>query len=960
VLRHDGAVIEPSRPLFRILGPLEVWDGREWSQISAPKWRSLLASLLLRPGEPVSTGQLIAEIWGDNPPARAPNLVSGYVLRLRRLLGDNGTRMVTRAPGYQIVVHPGDLDAERFARLAADGRRALADGEAERAAALLAQALDCWRGAALADVPPSPLATAEADRLEEARLAAVAVRAEAELACGRRAPLVPELRRLLADHPLREELWALLVRALSGAGRQAEALEAYARAREVIADELGVDPGAELQRLYQDILNADVTTTQSSHAAPAAAPVPAPAALAPPPPAPPPAQLPADIPDFTGRAAQVDAVCQILSGGDAEGSPGVVPVVLVAGAGGLGKTALAVHAAHRLAGQFPDGQLYASLHGVTDPANPADVLARFLRDLGMEGAHIPVGEEERAARYRTRLAGRRVLIVLDDARDAAQVRPLLPGSATCAVLITARGRLPELAGARLIDLAVLSRAEARSLFSRVADERRASAQPAATEQVLAACAGLPLAIRIAGARLAARGGWSVRTLASRLSDERRRLDELRAGNLAVRASFEVSYASLPRSSRPGGIDPARAFRLLGVWTGPSLSLPAASALLGQPSEDVADALEVLVDAHLLDSPAPDAYQFHDLLRVYAADRARAQESEQTCRAATARVLTWYTHSAEAAARIISPHHARVPLDPPPPQVRPMDFDSLDEALAWCEEERTGLVAASRLAAEWDLRDLGWKLPAAAMSFFYRRSHWADWVTTHDIGLASTRAAGNRLAEAWMLNNLGMAYGVQHSEESVRCFQQALKLCREIGDSRGETRAANNVANAYLELGRFGQALVAAQESLPVQRQAGNRYGEGIAFGILGRACCELGRFADAVEYLVQALAVVRDLGDQGTEADSLADLGEAYLGLDRVDDAVDCLRDSLSIRRHIGDRFGQGSSLRRLGHAYQISGEAGKARQVLAEAIVLFEEIGDHAEAAQTRAIMAKITEETE
>jgi len=935
--------------LFRILGPLEVWNGREWSQISAPKWRSLLAALLLRPGQPVSTGHLVEEIWGGAPPARAANLVSGYVLRLRRLLGVNGSRLVTRAPGYQIVLHRDDLDAERFARLMADGRRALAEGEAERAATLLTEALGLWRGAALTDVPPSPMVTAETDRLEESRLAAVVVRAEAELACGRHGPLVPELRRLLADHPLREELWALLVRALSGASRQAEALETYARAREVIAAELGVDPGAQLQGLYQDILNADIAITESSHAGHAAEEVRA---------AHPPAQLPADIPDFTGRAAQVEALCQHLSGGDPEGSPGAVPVVLVAGAGGLGKTTLAVHAAHLLAGQFPDGQLYTSLHGATHPADPADVLARFLRDLGMDDSRIPVGEEERAAHYRTQLAGCRVLVVLDDARDAAQVGPLLPGSASCAVLVTARGRLPELPGAMVIDLAVLSLAEARGLFSRVADERRASAQPAATEEVLAACAGLPLAIRIAGARLAARGGWSVRTLAGRLSDERRRLDELRAGNLAVRASFEVSFASLPGPGRPGGVDPARAFRLLGVWAGPFLSLPAAAALLGQPPEEVAEALEVLVDASLLDSPEPDIYRFHDLLRVYAADRARAQESERARRAAAARVLTWYASTAEAAARIISPQHARVPLDPPLAQVRPLAFTSLDEALAWCEDERPGLVAATRLASEWGLNELGWKLPAAAMSFFYRRSHWADWVTTHETGLASARAAGDRRAEAWMLNNLGMAHGVQHREEAVTCFQQALELCRETGDSPGETRAANNVANAYFDLRRFGQALEAAQRSLAIQRQAGNIYGEGIALNILGCACRELRRFSGAAEYLEQALIIFRDLEDQHAEADTLADLGEAYLGLDRVSEAVGCLRDSLAIRRHIGDRRGQAATMRRLGHAYQVSGDAGKARQLLSEATALFAELGDQPEAAKTLAIMTKIAEE--
>src|SRR5262249_21189187 len=346
-------------------------------------------------------------------------------------------------------------------------------------------------------------------------------------------------------------------------------------------------------------------------------------------PHPAPAQLPADIPDFTGRAGEIGELQRLLSGdGRARDSPGAVPVVLVIGSGGLGKTALAVHAAHLLADRFADGQLYANLHGTTDPVDPAEILARFLRGLGMDGARIPVEAEERAAQYRTRLAGKQVLIVLADARDAAQVRSLLPGTASCAVLITARRAMPELVESRLLDLDVLPAEEARALFGRVAGEARADAEPAATAQVLTACAGLPLAIRIAGARLAARGGWNVHTLAGRLSNERRRLDRLQAGNRPVRTSFEVSFGSLASAGGPGGVNPAHAFRLLGVWTGPSIALPAAVALLGQPDHAVEESLEVLVDAHLLDSPEPGVYRFHDLLRVYAADRARAQETDQ--------------------------------------------------------------------------------------------------------------------------------------------------------------------------------------------------------------------------------------------------------------------------------------------------------------------------------------------
>jgi tetratricopeptide (TPR) repeat protein len=547
-----------------------------------------------------------------------------------------------------------------------------------------------------------------------------------------------------------------------------------------------------------------------------------------------------------------------------------------------------------------------------------------------------------------------VLIVLDDARDAAQVRPLLPGSASCSVLVTARRAMPELVGSRLVDLDVLPPAEARALFGRVAGEQRAGAEPAATEKVLAACAGLPLAIRIAGARLAARGGWNVHALAGRLANERRRLDELRAGNLAVRASFEVSFASLGGATGPGGVDPARAFRLLGVWTGPFIALPAACALLGQEEQPVADALEVIVDAHLLDSPEADVYRFHDLLRVYAADRAQAQESGQDRHEAISRLLTWYLHTTEAAARIISPQHIRVPLEQPSGPVRPLELSSLDSSLAWCERERAGLVAATRLAAESGLHETTWKLAAAAMSFFYRSSHWADWVTTHEAGLVSARQVGDRQGEAWMLNNLGMAYGVQRMGESVACFEQALALFRELGDSRGEARAANNVANAYFDLRRFDQALAMAERALVVQRRAGRRFGEGIALGIIGGACRELGRHTEAIDHLQEALNISREFDDPHVEAASLSDLGDAYLGLNQTGDAVGCYTESLAIQRDIADRHGQATTLRRLALVSQRSGDAGRAVELLSEALRLCEEVGDHVEANEIRASLAE------
>ncbi len=944
-------MIEPSgaAALFRILGPVEVWTGQDWAKIGAGKQRSVLATLLLRPGEVVSTDALIDQVWPDKPPARAANLVSVYVHHLRRLIGDaEGLVLVTRAPGYQVVPGPGELDADRFAALVGEGRQALASGAPDRAVELLDEAVGLWRGRALADVPATPLVAAEADRLEESRIEALELRAEASLACGRPAEVVPVVRRLLADNPLQEKLWALLIRALYGAGRQAEALEVYEQARNRIADELGVDPGAELRQLYHQILNADDDQPGIPLAPADRGPVLAPAPV--------PAQLPADIPDFTGRSEQVDQLRELLTGAGGEDSPGAVRVVLVVGSGGLGKSALAVHAAHLLASQFPDGQLYANLLGATQPADPAEVLGRFLRDLGMDGHRIPLGEEERAAHFRTRLAGKQVLIVLDDARDAAQVIPLLPGSASCAVLVTTRNWLPELVGSAALDLEVLSPDEGRELFTRVVGAKRVAAEPAAADEVLAACVGLPLAIRIAGARLATRSAWSVRTLADRLADERRRLDELRVGNLAVRASFEVSFASLRREAADGA-GPAGAFRLLGLWTGPWIRLPAASALLGESEVATGDALDALVDAHLLESPEPDRYGFHDLLRVYAADRARTQETEQHRDDAVTRLLTWYLHTAEAAAAVISPQHTRVPLEPPDGAVRPLHFTTLEEAIAWCEMERAGLMAATRLAAASGLHEIAWKLPAAAMSFYYRRSHWGDWVAAHQTGLDSARAIGDRGAQAWMLNNLGMAYGVQHRPECVEFLEQALELYRAVGDLRGQARVEYNVANAWFDLGRYAEALEAAQRSVAIQQEIGNRYVEGLALGTVGCAYRELGQFGDAVAHFQRALAIFRDLGDLDSEADSLSDLGDTYLGMHQVDEAIACLQDSLAIRLSIEDRAGQAATLRRLGNAQRDAGDLRLARGFLAEALRLNEDLGDDAKVAEIRAALSEIAD---
>ena len=986
---------------FRMLGPLEVRSGDDWASIRAGKWRSLLACLLLKPGQIVPTETLIDELWGDNPPPTATNLVSIYVLRLRRAIDDaEGRVLVHRKPGYQLKIVDGDTDLHQFEALVADGRDALATGDAESAAALLAEAEGLWRGAFLADVPVSALVSTESERTLELRLAAAELRLGAELSCGRNAEAVPELRSLVAEHPLREGSWLLLMRALDGAGRHAEALDAYGQARTVISEELGVDPAPELQRLYGELLAADVPVTpppvrpvpesaapvirdatapdeaasgpaeddeaqdiltddvpgtiavgtfadvpgadaQAAHAAPSE-PVGAPLPQI--------AQLPADIGDFTGRELQVQHLCDMLTQQDAARGPGAVPIAVVAGAAGLGKTTLAVHAAHQVRGMFPDGQLYVDLSGASaDPAAPGEVLARFLRDVGVEGDKVPASDGERAALYRTRLTGRRVLILLDNAKDAAQVRPLLPGSASCAVLVTTRNRTADLVGMRFVDLNVLSDTEALELFTRIVDDDRPAAEPDATAEILLACAGLPLAIRICAARLAARGQWRIATMANRLRDEQRRLDELQIGDLEVRASFQVSYDSL-RAGRHR-VDPARVFRLLGLWQGRSISLPAATALVGESEGDVADALETLVDANLLESPAPDWYQFHDLLRVYATERAQAEEPDEAREEAITRLLQWYLGTAEVAADAISPRRYHVSYDtpeqifPPPPE----------DVFGWYDDERQNLIVATRQAAAAGSHEVAWRLPASLFPLFNRRNNWTDCVTTHRIALSSVRKAGNRRGEAWVLQNLGAALLRFAEAEGIGHLEDALGIRKELGDRDGEAVTAISLADAYYRLQGAERALEPSLRCLEVLREAGNDYL--LAMGLNNHAeyCLDLGRLDEAEECLRESLAIPRESSGY-SYGYALHNLGRVYQESGRTDDALAIFTEAHRTHSASGDLRGQADALKSLGCVQRDIGEEEEGRASLTAALVIYRTLKEDTEVEAIQSVLAALT----
>jgi DNA-binding SARP family transcriptional activator/Tfp pilus assembly protein PilF len=992
---------------FRTLGPLEVWSEGDWTDVSAAKWRSLLACLVIRVGQIVSTDSLILELWGDSPPARANNLVSIYVHRLRKLIGDTeGRVLVYRAPGYLLRVGADDTDMQRFEALVAEGRGMLDDGDAEAATARLGKALALWRGPLLADVPPSELVIRESERTAELRLAATELWIEANLACGRFAQVISELRRLVAENPLREGLWLQMMRALEGAGRHAEALEAYGQAREAISEELGVDPGAELQQLYAELLAADASgagrptpprvsaetdrpfprvpeETRRPGEAPGGeepyeeeageAPVgevqgtiaigtvaepregPAgPSAQAEPvgSPVTSPAQLPADIGDFTGRDPQVRHLCDMLTSEVDSSSPGAVRVAVIGGSGGLGKTTLAVRAAHRARASFPDGQLYVDLLGASaQPAAPGEVLARFLRDLGVPGEKASVGDEERAALYRTRLTDRRVLILLDNAKDAAQVRPLLPGSASCAVLVTTRNRTPDLARTRFIDLNVLADDEALALFSRIVGDDRPEAEPDATAEVLVACAGLPLAIRICAARLAARRQWKIATLANRLRDERRRLDELHVGDLEVRASFQVSYDAL-RAGRHG-VDPARAFRLLGLWQGTTISLPAATALIGEAESDVADALETLVDANLLESPGPDWYRFHDLLRFYAGERARDEETQQARDEAISRLLRWYLYTADAAAQVVAQHRYHIALDDAQ-GIEPLPLTSIEEALGWYDSERANVVAAVRQAAALGLHDVAWRLSTTLFPIFNRRDNWADCITANRIAADSARVAGQRKGEAWALHNLGQALAKISDKEAITGLEQALSIRREIGDRTGEGQTAISLADAYHKLRGAEAALEQSLSCLDVLRQVDNAPLLGIGLINHGEYCLELGRLEEADTCFREAAAIWKEAEGYG-QGHALHNLGRIYLESGRLDEAIATLTEAHRAHRASGDLIGQAIALRHLGQAHRDTGHEQAARQAWTSALAIFERLEKDVEVVEIQSALASL-----
>jgi tetratricopeptide (TPR) repeat protein len=660
------------------------------------------------------------------------------------------------------------------------------------------------------------------------------------------------------------------------------------------------------------------------------------------------AQLPADLADFAGRQRELAFLTGLLAAGRTVGPPGAVVTAAISGAGGIGKTALAIHAAHLVSTYFPDGQLYLDLRGSSpQPVAPATALSRALRDLGLEPGAVPLDEAERAARYRSITDGKKLLVVLDDARDAAQVRPLLPGTPGCAVLVTSRRSLAGLESAHLLHLDVMGEDDALALFARIAGPVRTASQADSVRRVLTTCAGLPLAIRIAAARLASRPAWSVRVLVDRLDHAQRPLDELHAGDLAVRTCFSASYDSL-RQDEDGEVA-SRFFRLLGLAEGPDISLPAAAALAGTSPDVAEEALELLVDASMLQAATSGRYRFHDLLRAYACERAQDEEPAEDRYAAIRRMLQWYLHTTAAAARILSPARPHPALDRHQPAVAPLSFTDYGEALAWLDAEHANLVIAVSLAAAHAEHEIARYLPLELWDLFLLRGHVDAWIETHQVGVASARAIGDTDTERRLLNNLGGAYfAAGRLEDAAGILRQTIELCSQLGEPYAVTSL--NLGLTLTKLGRTEEAAVLLADARDQFRGAGNVGGEHAALVSLGATLRRGGQPAEALAVLGEALETATDESLAWYESDALVETTEARLALGQFEAAIDDGAAAVELARRIGYRENEALALDALGRALLASGHPAKARALWSDALTIFSELGKQSEADEVAA----------
>jgi DNA-binding SARP family transcriptional activator/Tfp pilus assembly protein PilF len=914
---------------FGVLGPLLVRDGETPTDIPKGRLRVLLAALLVHAGQAVSADAVAEAVWDGSPPPGAADTLRTYVLRLRRALGPAaGSRVLTRYPGYLIEATEQEIDLLRFGSLTRDGGATARAGQWEGAWEVLTEAMGLWRGEPLADVPSEVLRGEHLPRLERAWLEAAQTRLEAGLRLGRHGELVAELQSLTAAHPLQERFHGQLMLALVRCGRQAEALQAYQHARQALAQELGTDPGAELRELHQQILTGDPAL--AGPAAPAAGH--RAGAM--------PRELPAPVTGFAGRAAELEALTGLLER-SADSMPPAVVISAIGGTAGVGKTALAVQWAHQAADRFPDGQLYVNLRGY-DPDRPmpaADALAGFLRALGVGGQDIPPEEDERAARYRSLLAGKKLLVVLDNAGSVEQVRPLLPGSPSCAVVVTSRDALAGLVarhGAARLELDLLPPADAVGLL-RALIGRRADEDPGAAETLAGQCCRLPLALRVAAELAAARPDMPLAGLVAELAGQQRRLDVLDVGgdpHTAVRAVFSWSYRHLDPAA-------ARAFRLAGLHPGADFDPYAAAALTRTTLEQARTALDALTRAHLIHPAGTARYGMHDLLRAYARELSDAGDGGEEQDAALTRLFDHYLHTASVAMDTLYPaeRHRRPrvarPTSPAPPVTQPA------AARAWLGAERATLVAVAVHAAAH-----GWPAHATRLSdtlfrYLDQGGHYPEALTLHSHARAVAQRISDRAAEAMALNYLGAVHLKQsRNQQAADQLEQALALFRQVGDRTAQARVLNNLGIILCDQGRYREAIGLRRQALAIYLETGDRFGAAIALDNIGDSEERQGRYDLAARHCRQALAIAMEIGATHAECASLVNLGTVGLRQGRYQQAAGHLHRALALSRETGKRDAEAEALARTGDLCLRQERPEEATRHLREALALYREIG--------------------
>ncbi|WP_168220603.1 BTAD domain-containing putative transcriptional regulator [Streptomyces sp. RFCAC02] len=912
-----------------MLGPIEIARaGRPAETLPGRLRRTLLAVLLARAGRPVPVDALADALWPDGREPRTEQRLQLHVHRLRRTLGEPD-RLAHLPEGYLLRVAPGELDAERFESLVAGTVRD-AGHDPGRTVAALRDALGLWRGTPFSGLDVPDLAD-WAHRLTECRMTAIETLAEAELARGRAAAVVGELSDLVRAHPLRERLHALLMTALHRSGRRSDALAAYRTARKVLVAELGLEPGPELRALEAHILTGRgagaADTAGSGTVTPGR------------PPTPPPAQLPMDVRGFTGREAELAELDGLLS---AE-----VPAVItaVAGTAGVGKTALAVRWAHRVRERFPDGQLYVDLrgYGPDHPVTPQDALAEFLRALGVDGAAVPPGLDERAARFRTLLDRRRMLIVLDNARTAEQVRPLLPGSPSCFALVTSRDSLAGLVareGAQRIGLDLLPLRDARGLLHALLGDR-VSREPEATDTLIERCARLPLALRIAAELIRSQPARGIAELADELARQRDALDVLDVGDdarAAVRAVFSWSYRQL---------DPAvaRVFRLLGLHPGHDTDARAVAALAGTGPREAGRALDALLRAHLVGASAGGRYQPHDLLRAYAAELAAGTDSAAGRGAALERLSDHYLRAASAAMDVVAPDDYV-----PRPEVGGPDgttpaFPAYEQAFHWLDTERANLLEVARHGDGTFVH----RLAQTIWRYLDIGGHHDEAAALHTRALEAARRLGDPLGEAHARRALGLAMSrMGRNGEVIGHLTWALAAYRRAGERDLDAATLGLLANVHSKRGDLHEAGRHYARVLELNSRSGNWQLTAVSSTNLARNLLSLGRPDEALRHLDTAVALSRDHASKPLECNALCVLAEVLAHMGRLDDALGHARRSLALARETGYRSSVGDSLRVLGMIHRALGDDERAVRHHDEALAIVREIDDTLSIAKT------------